>query len=346
MSKKITVCVTGASGFIAAHIVKQLLEKGYYVKGTVRGSASRYPYLTSLPGAKERLELVQADLLSPGSFDKVVQGCEFVMHTASPYIVNVKNPQKELVEPAVKGTTQVLEACKNAPSVKRVILTSSVAAITDEPDSNKVFSEADWNEKSSLKRNPYYFSKTLAEKAAWHFIEQQKPNFDLVTVNPFMVIGPSLGPSLNESNKIFSDLLKGAFPTIMSVNWGIVDVRDVATAHILAMETTEASGRYLCANDSMTMAEVVDFLKQNGYSKYRLPIVNMVSKTGDCIMKLLSYTQPAGSGAYMRTHIGKTMRFDNAKIKRELGIQFIDVKESILAAVEDMLSWKHIKART
>jgi dihydroflavonol-4-reductase len=288
---------------------------------------------------------VQADLLSEGAFDHVVEGCDYVMHTASPYIVNVKNPQKELVEPAVKGTTQVLEACRKATSVKRVILTSSVAAITDEPDSNKVFSEADWNEKSSLKRNPYYFSKTLAEKAAWDFVKQQKPGFDLVTINPFMVIGPSLGPSLNESNKIFSDMLKGAFPTIMTVNWGIVDVRDVATSHILAMENPDASGRYLCANDSMSMTEVVNFLKQSGYSKYRLPKVNMVSKTGDRIMKLLSYTQPSGSGAYMRTHIGKTMRFDNSKIKQELGIQFIDVRQSILAAVEDMLSWKHIKAR-
>jgi len=340
-----TVCVTGASGFIAAHAVKQLLEKGYNVRGTVRGSADKYPYLTSLPGATKRLKLIQADLLKEGAFDDAVKDCEFVLHTASPYIVDVKDPQKELVTPAVNGTLNVLNACKKSASVKRVILTSSVAAITDEPDSNKVFSEADWNEKSSLKRNPYYFSKTQAEKAAWDFVKKQLTGFDLVVINPFMVIGPSLGPGLNESNKIFRDLLKGKFPTIMSVNWGIVDVRDVAATHIIAMETATASGRYLCVSDAMKMSEVVDFLKSNGYQKYRLPKVNLACKSGDKIMKLLSYTQPKGSGSYMRTHIGKNMRFTNAKVKSELGIQFIGIKESILAAVEDLFKWNHLKRK-
>ncbi len=346
MNNQQRVCVTGASGFIAAHAVQQLLEAGYEVVGTVRGKANNYPYLTGLDGAKERLTLVQADLLNDGAFDTIVADCDFVLHTASPYFVDVKDPQKELVEPAVKGTENVLSACAKSPKVKRVVLTSSMAAITDEPDSNKVFSEADWNTRSSLKRNPYYYSKTLAEKAAWDFVDKHASNFDLVVINPFLVCGPSLGPGLNESNKIIKDLLSGVYPAIMSVNWGFVDVRDVAKAHILAMETPEASGRYLVSNENLKMADVVDMLKREGFGNYKLPKANLACSFGDKVMKVLSYTQPKGAGSYMRTHIGREMRYDNSKVKKELGIQFIQAKDTITAAIKDMIKWQHLPQKT
>lgn len=239
------VCVTGASGFIAAHIVRELLAKGYSVRGTVRNSPGNYPYLLGLPGASDRLELVEAELLSDGAYDRAVEGCDYVMHTASPYEINVKNPQTDLVDPAVNGTETVLESCLKSGGVKRVILTSSIAAITDEPESMKVFTEKDWNTMSSLDRNPYQYSKTLAERAAWDFIMRKRPRFDLVSINPTMVAGPSLGPSLNTTNRMIRDIMKGVFPGIMDINWGFVDVRDVAKAHILAMENDTASGRYL-----------------------------------------------------------------------------------------------------
>lgn len=342
MTKQNKICVTGASGFIAAHIVKQLLEKGYKVKGTVRSPADHYPYLTSLPNAEDNLELIQADLLSEGAFDQAVSDCDYVLHTASPYVVNVKNPQAELVEPALKGTLNVLNSCAKSSQVKRVVLTSSFAAITDEPNEQHVFSENDWNQKSDLKRNPYYYSKTLAEKAAWDFIKQEQTSFDLVVINPYMVLGPSLGPGLNETNKIFKDMLSGVYPTIMSVNWGMVDVRDVAKAHILAMEKGAASGRYLVANESWKMQDVVDYLKQAGYSNYKLPKINLASPFGDKVMKLLSYTQPKGSGSYMRTHIGQEMRYDNNKVKTELELEFISAKQSMRDAVEDLIKWQHV----
>jgi len=346
MSTETTVCITGASGFIASHAIKQLLEKGYKVRGTVRGDAGKYPYLTELPGASERLELVQADLLTDGAYDSVVEGCDYVLHTASPYVVNVKDPQTELVDPAVKGTTNVLKSCKKAKSVKRVVLTSSMAAITDEPSDDKIFTEADWNNLSSLKRNPYYYSKTEAEKSAWEFVKAQNTSFDLVVINPFMVIGPALSPALNESNKIFKDILSGAYPTIMSLHWGIVDVRDVAKAHILAMETDTASGRYLVSNEIVKMAEAVEILKQNGFGKYKLPKVNLASKTGDKIMKVLSYTQPKGSGTYLRSHLGRKMQYDNTKVKNDLGIQFVSAKDSIVETINDLVKWKHLPAKS
>ena len=343
-----TVCVTGASGFIAAHLVKQLLTQGYTVKATVRGSADNYSYLTSLDGAAERLSFHQANLLEDGAFDEVVAGCDFVMHTASPYIVNVKDSQKELVDPAVNGTLNVLRSCSKTESVKRVIVTSSLAAITDEPHNDKVFSEADWNEKSDLKRNPYFYSKVCAEKAAWNYLDEHKDQcgFDIVTINPFMVIGPSLGPTLNESNKVIRDLMHGQYPVLMTLNWGIVDVRDVAHSHILAMQTPEASGRYLIVNENWKMREMVDYLRNElGYTDYRLPKIDLDRPFGTKIMHLLSYTQPSGNGTYMRSHIGQTMRFDNSRAIEELGISYIPIKESGEAPIEDMLKWGHLRPR-
>jgi dihydroflavonol-4-reductase len=336
------VCVTGASGFIAAHIVRELLAKGYSVRGTVRNSPGNYPYLLGLPGASDRLELVEAELLSDGAYDRAVEGCDYVMHTASPYEINVKNPQTDLVDPAVNGTETVLESCLKSGGVKRVILTSSIAAITDEPESMKVFTEKDWNTMSSLDRNPYQYSKTLAERAAWDFIMRKRPRFDLVSINPTMVAGPSLGPSLNTTNRMIRDIMKGVFPGIMDINWGFVDVRDVAKAHILAMENDTASGRYLCSAETMHMNALVALLKSSGFDAYPLPKIDLSGKVGTLFMKGLSFTQPRDTGMFIRTNIGRTARYDNAKIKRELGLSFMPVKESIIETVKDMVTWGHL----
>lgn len=342
MKTKKPVCVTGASGFIASHIVKQLLEQGYRVRGTVRKSSQNYPFLLALPGAAEQLELVEADLLAAGSYDKAVEGCDYVMHTASPYKNKVKNPQTDLVDPAVNGTETLLESCLKSDCVKRVILTSSIAAITDEPDSTKIFTEKEWNTMSSLDRNPYHYSKTVAELAAWDFIMKKRPAFDLVAINPFMVIGPSLGPSLNTTNEMIRDIMIGVYPGIMDINWGFIDVRDVARAHILAMETDTASGRYLCSAEALHMRDLVALLKSSGFGNYALPKVDLTGKMGTLLMKALSFTQPKDIGTYIRTTIGRTMRYDNSKIRRELGLSFIPVKDSLIESVRDMVKWGHL----
>ncbi|MEZ4251174.1 MAG: NAD-dependent epimerase/dehydratase family protein [Polyangiales bacterium] len=364
--------VTGASGFIASHVVRELLQAGHRVRGTVRSlkRSESYAHLRALPGA-ERLELVEADLLDPAGWSAVVEGAEVVLHTASPYVLDAKDPQKDLVEPAVKGTENVLQACATSPSVRRVVVTSSMAAVTDEPESDRVLTEADWNEKSSLTRNPYYYSKTLAERAAWDFVKAlseqtegratrgpvsspsgertdeavTKPGFDLVVINPFLVIGPSLSPGVNTSNQVFVDLLGGTYPGIMRFTWGFVDVRDVAIAHRLAATTPEASGRYLCAADTMPMREVVELLRGAGYEGYALPKLGMDCAVGDQVVKLSSYFQPKGVGSYLRSHVGRVPRYDNAKIQRELGLRFRDVKQTILDTVADLDRLGHLPAR-
>lgn len=338
------ICVTGASGFIASYVSRELLDNGYTVRATVRGltKGNKYEYLTSLPGAAERLELMQAELLTEGSYDEAIAGCEYVIHTACPYVLDVKDPQHDLVDPALKGTLNVLQACGKSGSVKKVVLTSSVAAVFDEPISGHVYTEKDWNETSSLTRNPYFYSKTLAERSAWDYIEKENPAFELVVVNPSMVIGPSLVPSLNTSNQILRDVLAGTYPMIMSISWGFVDVRDVAHAHILAMENEKAKGRYLCTGETLSMSEVVSILREAGYSNYKLPKMKMTGKVGNVMVKILVSTQPKGVRTFIRTHVGRGVEYNNLKIRQELGISFRSVKESILEVVKDLLRWKHI----
>lgn len=347
MSSELTVCVTGASGFIAGQTIRELLASGFKVRGTVRGNVdnSQYAYLKLLPGAGERLELVPGDLTQPGSFDTAIAGCDYVIHAASPYLLETKNPQQEMVDPAVNGTLDVLRACANASSVKRVVLTSSLAAITDEPNDQHVFSETDWNSKSSLSRNPYFYSKALAEQAAWGFMREQARGFDLVVLNPCMVIGESLGPGLNSSNQVVRDLLSGTYPGIMALNFCMVDVCDVARAHVLALDKNEAEGRYICFSEAMTMGEIVDFLRDAGYSNYRLPRRDMSAGWISSFVKLLSYTQPSGAGDFIRSHLGKTMRISNAKICAELGMEFRPVRETLVVAVEDLIRQGHLQKR-
>lgn len=343
------VCVTGATGFIASRIIEQLLERGYAVRGTVRSLAKTkdHDHLRAFSGAAQRLSLVEAELTQAGAFDAAVADCEYVMHTASPYSLDTKDPQKDLVIPALEGTRNVLASCKKAGSVKKVVLTSSMAAITDEPESDHVLTENDWNEKSSLERNPYYYSKAAAEREAWRIVKEEKPGYELVAINPFLVIGPSVSPGLNASNQLFVDLLKGTYPGIMSITWGFVDVRDVALAHVLAMENEKASGRYICANETMSMRALVEVLASKGYAEgYKLPKLGMDCSIGDFAVKLSSYLQPRGVGQYLRTHVGRTPRYDNGKIQRELGLKFTPLEQSISDVMKDLERWGHLPPRS
>ncbi|MBM3770398.1 MAG: aldehyde reductase [Acidimicrobiia bacterium] len=339
-----SVLVTGATGFIASRIIERLLARGHRVRGTVRspkkpGDIDR---LRELTGARERLDLVESDLILPASFDAAAVGCDVVMHTASPYAIDVSDARGELVDPAVNGTREVLAAASRAGSVRRVVLTSSMAAVTDEPD-DRVLTEADWNTKSSLDRNPYYYAKTMAERAAWAFMEESKPPFDLVAINPFMVIGPSVTASLNTSNRLLLiDLLKGTYPGILSLTWGIVDVRDVAEAHVRAMEVADAHGRYLCVGEAMSMRQVVTLLKSSGYGGHKLPALSLDSGIATAIIKLAAVTQQKGTGSYLRSHLGRVPRYDTTKIRTELGVTFRPGAETILDTVRDLQRWGHL----
>jgi dihydroflavonol-4-reductase len=342
------VLVTGAAGFIGAEITAQLLAAGHRVRASTRKPPDdpELQHLRALPGAGERLELVQADLMSAGAFVPLVAGCSQVVHAASPFQLDVADPQRDLVEPAVQGTEAVLSACQQATGVQRVVLTSSMAAITDSPEPGHALTEEDWNVKSTLRRNPYYLSKTLAERAAWRFMEQHRPGFTLVAINPWTVIGPSRCSSLNSSNALFVDLLSGVFPGIINLSFALVDVRDVALAHLRALEIPAAAGRHVCAAEVLDLREIVALIRAAGFDRgYRLPRLSLQSPVADALVRLFSYTQPRGKGTFARTHLGRVPSFDNGKIRRELGMTFRDVRQSVAETLQDLARWGHLPPR-
>ncbi|KAF3452520.1 hypothetical protein FNV43_RR02953 [Rhamnella rubrinervis] len=268
------VCVTGASGYIATWLVKFLLQRGYTVKATVRNLSDpkKTNHLTSLDGAKQRLELFKAELLEEGSFDSAIEGCEGVFHTASPCFLDAKDPEAELLEPAVKGTLNVLSSCAKSKSIRRVVLTSSTAAVvfTGKPLTPDVVVDETWfsdpNICMELKRW-YSLSKTLAEDAAWKFVKEK--GVDMVTINPSMCIGPLLQPTLNTSVAPVLNLINGA-QTFPNYTFGWVNVKDVANAHIQAYEIPSASGRYVLAESVAHFSGIVGALREL-YPDLQLP---------------------------------------------------------------------------
>ncbi|XP_047176285.1 phenylacetaldehyde reductase-like [Vigna umbellata] len=268
------VCVTGASGYIASWVVKFLLQRGYTVRATVRDTSDpkKVDHLLSLDGAKERLHLVKANLLEEGSFDSAVQGCHGVFHTASPFFDNAKDPQTELLDPALKGTLNVLKSCVKSKTLKRVVVTSSIAAVSfnDRPKNPNVVVDETWySDPEYCKRNGiwYNLSKTLAEEAAWKFVKEN--NIDMVTMNPALVVGPLLQPVLNTSSAAVLNLINGS-PTFKNVTLGFVDVRDVALAHVLAYESASANGRYLLVDRVAHYSDIVKILRDL-YPSLQLP---------------------------------------------------------------------------
>ncbi|KAJ4819160.1 Phenylacetaldehyde reductase [Rhynchospora pubera] len=268
------VCVTGASGYVASWLVKLLLQRGYTVRATVRdlSNSKKTDHLRALDGATERLHLFKADLLEEGSFDTAIEGCHGVFHTASPCQSTAADPKAELIDPAVNGTLNVLRSCSKYPSIKRIVVTSSINAVTynGKPLNSDVmvdeawFSSPKFCEQSQLW---YHLSKTLAEEAAWKFSKEN--GLDMVVINPGIIIGPLLQPTLNTTSAIILNLINGSttFPNslVRSVN-----VKDVAMAHILAYEVPSANGRYCLVESIYHVSEVVEIIRQL-YPAFRLP---------------------------------------------------------------------------
>ena len=274
------VLITGANGYIASWLVKYLLDSGHDVHATVRdpSNTDKVGHLKELAdGASGTLTLFAADLLDDGAFDEAMAGCELVFHTASPFILSVKDPQRDLVDPAVQGTRNALESANRVSSVKRVVLTSSVVSIYGDAvdlhrSDSEVLTEGDWNTTSSLKHQPYSFSKVEAERAAWEVAGAQD-RWDLVVINPGFVLGPSLttassSASFDTMKQLVGGTMRMGAPVL---ELGVVDVRDVAQAHLKAGYTPAASGRNICVSRSMTFLEMGRALAGTFGRRYPLP---------------------------------------------------------------------------
>ncbi|POS83812.1 hypothetical protein EPUL_005995 [Erysiphe pulchra] len=274
------------SGFIAAHVLDLLLKRGHTVVTTVRSdekaSKIRNAFGFYVQSGLLDFRIVQ-DIAQPGAFDEALktEGLEVVIHTASPFQLNVEDVKKDLLDPAINGTKGVLESIKKyAPSVRKVIITSSFAAIIDVnkavDDPSITYTEKSWNpvtEAQALESPSlgYRASKTFAERAAWEFIEKEKPNFTISTVNPPIVYGPILyyhnsHDKLNTSNSFIYDIMSGKRKedtlNIRPTLW--VDVRDVALAHIKAFELEEAAGQRLFVTAGLKSdRDIADVIRKN-----------------------------------------------------------------------------------
>jgi len=336
------VLVTGASGFVATYVIKLLLQKGYKVRGTVRSvkdAQTKYKYLYDLDQKGGLLELVEANLLSESSFDNHCNGLEYVIHIASPIVQSPKDPQKDLVDPAVKGTLSVLNAATKAGTVKRVVLTSSCAAITDEPKEGYLYTEADWNDQSTLDRNPYNYSKVLSERAAWKYMEElpaDKKTFDLIAICPNMIIGPELSKpkaqALNGSNSVIYKIAMGKFPVIIKLGFCFVDVLNVADAHVLAMEKKDANGRYLVACETLLMRDVCTKTKEK-YPKCKAPTFGLDGSFGSKLVGLFTLMEDKTTQQFIKYNLGRSFLFKNDKAC-SLGIKFRPVYDTIFELVD------------
>ena len=334
LSKTSSVLVTGGSGYVASWIVKKLLDQGYTVHATVRSKSPSVKINHLLEWEKQfdgKLTLFEADLLKDGSFAESMKNCALVMHTASPFKRDVKNAQKELIDPALKGTQNVLSQASKTETVKRIVLTSSVAAIYGdvidvEKTKNGIFTEEDWNTTSDLKHNAYQYSKKLAEEEAWK-IEKSQNQWDLVVINPSLVMGPSLSKRVDgESAKIMLSILRGEFASgAPNLSMGIVDVRDVADAHILAGTVTEAKGRHITCAKTMKILEICSILKEEFGDKYKVPTTELPKFLFYIVGPFVGF-----SWKFTSRNIGYDMKFDNSYSKENLGLDYKPIKTTLI----------------
>ena len=255
------VLVTGASGFVAKHCIAELLRRGHSVRGTLRNldRANEVRQSVARLGADATgMEFVAVDLLSETGWDAATKGCEYVQHVASPFPIKEPKDGNDVIRPALEGTRRVLGAAARN-GVKRVVLTSSVVAITmpsPEAALGHVFSEADWTGVDRKDISSYVVSKTLAERAAWDFVKAQK-GLELTVINPAFVLGPAADDDLSTSHEVIRLMAKGAYPASPKVGFPISDARDVAVTHALAMTHPKAAGeRFISANGFLRLFEI------------------------------------------------------------------------------------------
>jgi len=267
ITKEETVLVTGGTGFIGLYCIKELLNNGYTVKTTLR-SLSRKDEVNNLlaeagTSSLEKLSFVTADLTKDDNWDEAVKDCTYVLHVASPFPASDPEDANELIIPARDGALRVLKAARDA-GVKRVVLTSSYAAIGYSKDpKDHVFTEIDWTD-PELTDNAYVKSKAIAEKAAWDFIDSEGAEMELTVINPVGVFGPALGKDFSTSIGMVKAIIEGHLTETPGFTFGIVDVRDVADIHLMAMTSPKANGERFLATSTgvMSLYDIAELIKK------------------------------------------------------------------------------------
>ena len=328
-----TVLVTGGTGFIGLHCLQQLLDKGYKVRTTIRSESRKQEVLEAMKKHSsncENLEFYIADLLKDDGWKEAVEGSKYVLHVASPFFLGEPENEDVFIRPAVEGTLRVLKACADA-DVQKVVLTSSFAAVGyGHPREKEVYTEEDWSSVDG-EISAYAKSKTLAEKAAWEFVEnlEESKKFDLTVINPVAVTGPMLTSDIGSSNDFLLKLISGSMPACPKIHMGYIDVRDVAKAHIFSMTEEKTNGeRIIVSENEMFFAEVGKTLNEAGFKK------SPTKELPNFLVKIMSFF--VGELKTLISALDRRGDIDKTKAERFFNWEYISTEQSVTETAQQL----------
>jgi nucleoside-diphosphate-sugar epimerase len=328
-----TILVTGIGGFLGGHVARQLLSKGYSVRGSVRrilhSDRIKDQICVNASADAPRVSFIEADLRSDAGWDAAVAGCRYVIHTASPFPAGLPKDEDDLIEPARDGALRVLRAAQRA-GVTRVVLTSSIAA-TNHGSGQAPYTEDDWTDPTGRRATPYYKSKTLAERAAWDFARET--GLDLAVINPGIIFGPLLGPDYGTSVALIQQMMSGALKRVPRFGVAVVDVRDAADAHIRAMTHPGASGqRFIAAGKFFWMRDMAAVLARS------FPDYASQLPSGEVPNWMIRMLAPFSARSRMIVHeLDRDLSVSADKAKRVLGWQPRPEEEAIRASAQSLI---------
>ena len=324
------VLVTGATGYIGLHCIHQLLNQGYSVNGSVRSPDRKDEIINALKDhntSTEHLNIFTMNLTEDAGWDEGMAGCDYLLHVASPISLE-RTDEEYFIKPAIDGVNRALSFAKKY-GVKKVVLTSSVAAIFDTMEKKNIYDESDWSDPDNPHISAYSKSKTLAERAAWEFLKNENHPFELAVINPALVVGASISGDIGESNKAVAMVAGGKMPVAVPLMFGYVDVRDVAAAHILAMQTPSSNGeRFALVEKDLWYKDVAKILRDNGFNKaptFGVPV--WLAKILANFNKELKLTLP---------YLGRKRSIKSTKAREVLGWNPRSAEESILDIAKQM----------
>ncbi|MBM3490296.1 MAG: NAD-dependent epimerase/dehydratase family protein [Alphaproteobacteria bacterium] len=334
------VLVTGAGGFIAKHCVGELLRQGYRVRGTLRRPQAGAEVAAAVGVADPgRLDFVMADLTADAGWDEAMRDCAYLMHVASPFPLGVPRSRQALLPAARDGTRRVLAAAARA-GVRRTVLTSSIVAIyAVERPAGHVYAEQDWSDTDRPTLPPYPLSKTLAERAAWEFAGADRSGMQLAVINPGFVLGPALDRDVGTSAEVIRLFLSSGYPAVPRLGYPVVDVRDLAIAHVAALQQAEAAGeRFICTAETLWLIDFSRILMtefprlRRKLPKFELPdfAVRLAAVFDRRLRATLS-------------DLGQSRRVSSAKAERLLGVRFRPAREAVVAMARSLIELGLVK---
>ena len=328
------VCISGTTGYVGSHVAEAFLNAGIPVRAAVRDpdDAEKTAHLIAMAERTgTALSLHHADLATPGSFDDALTGCEGLVHVAAVARLTAPDPKRQIVDPSVEGTRNVLDAATRA-GVRRVVLTSSVAAVGSYRSSeDHPLTEADWNDAATLSTDPYGLAKTTAERLAWELADSAP--WDLVVCNPAMVLGPVFNARhCRASPMIIRDVLRRTFPANPRFCFGIVDARDVAAAHLAAFQRPDAGGRHVLSAGSRWLGEMALLLAEY-FPEHRV-------RTGtlpNLVLRLAALFDQRMDGNVLDDILDREPRYDGTHAEDVLGVTYRDIDQTVLDTARSMV---------